>query len=85
MCRGLILHNYRIETFKFTFLRKRKKLENKHLFLIAISGDFPFLFSDDNFSNNCSELSLRLLFATILQSYTTYIYFQLSLSLIFRF
>ena len=82
---GLILHDHRIETFKLTFLRKREKLENKHLFLIAISGDSPFLPRDDNFFSDCSELPSRLRSATILQSHTTYIYFQLPLSLTFKF
>ena len=42
MCRGLILHNLRIETFKFALLSKLEKLRNKHLLLISISGDPPF-------------------------------------------
>ena len=75
MCRGLILYNYRIETFKLTFLRKRKKLENKHLFLIAILDNFLFLSHDNNLFSDYSELSLKFLFVTILQSYTTYIRF----------
>ena len=72
MCRDLILYNLRIETFNLILLCKREKLKNKYLFLISILDNFPLLSRDDNFSRNCSELSTRFLFITILQSYTSY-------------
>ena len=85
MCRGLILYNLRIETFNLTLLCKREKLKNKHLFLISILDNSPLLSRDNNFSRDCSELSAKFLFITILQFYTSYTRFQLSLSLTFRF
>ena len=75
MCRDLILYNYRIKIFKLILLRKREKLKNKHFFLISILNNSLFLSRDNNFFDNYNKLLFEFLFVTILQSYTTYIYF----------
>ena len=66
MCRGLILHNLRIRTFKFTLLRKLEKLRNKYLLLVPIPGDSPLLPRDSDLSSSCSELPLRFLSTKVL-------------------
>ena len=58
--RSLILYNDGIRSITLIFLSEFEKLENKHLFLISILDNSPFLSRDYNFPRLCSELSLRL-------------------------